>query len=63
MKTRTEAVAFLRNAGFDAAKRDWAMGETIVVPAEPDAEPNTGIVVYRRVIYLVPNPQAGRSTK
>jgi hypothetical protein len=55
MRTRAEAVAFLKASGFDASERDWALGRTIVVPADPHPPDGTGIVVYERVAYLVPN--------
>jgi hypothetical protein len=54
MKTRAEAVAFLRSAGFEASERDWALGETISVAADPEPSGPGEIVVYRRVIYIVP---------
>ena len=56
METRAEAVAFLRAAGFPAAaERDWALGETIAIPAKPQPPGPDGVVVYDRIIYLVPN--------
>jgi hypothetical protein len=57
MNSRAEAVAFLRSAGFNAAERDWALGETIVVPADPQSSSSGDIVAYRRVIYIVPRAQ------
>ncbi len=42
MHSRVEAVAFLRTAGFNASERDWALGKTIVVPADPQAADESG---------------------
>ena len=52
MRTRDEAVEFLRARGLHAEKRDWALGETIV--AATGGSEADGIVVYRRAMYIVP---------
>jgi hypothetical protein len=57
MQTRAEAVDFLRAAGFQAAERDWALGRTVVVPADPKPSPPDGITAYGRMLCLIPNGQ------
>jgi hypothetical protein len=63
-----EAVDLLRARGFDARRRDWAMGRTVVVPWGA-SDGGTGIVLRERVVWLVedgpealvvdPRPQVG----
>ncbi|MBI4957002.1 MAG: hypothetical protein HY908_33615 [Myxococcales bacterium] len=52
--TYPDAIAWLRTAGFPAEERTWSLGHTIVVPADPSPPDRYGIVLYARVIYLVP---------
>ena len=52
MKTREEAVEYLRACGLHAEKRDWSLGETIVAATERSEA--DGIVVYRRAMYIAP---------
>jgi hypothetical protein len=52
MKTREEAVEYLGARGLHAEKRDWILGETIVVATGPrEAD---GITVYARAMYIAP---------
>ncbi|MCK6507951.1 hypothetical protein L6R53_32055 [Myxococcota bacterium] len=46
-----EAAALLRARGFDARRRDWAMGRTVAVPWGA-SDGGTGIVVWERVVWL-----------
>jgi len=53
MRTHEEAIAFLRHRGIPAERRDWALGDTIVVPlGDAEGEPN-GIRVFPDVAWLV----------
>jgi hypothetical protein len=52
MKTREEAVEYLRARGLHAEKRDWALGETIAVATGKSEA--AGIAVYARAMYIVP---------
>ncbi len=63
-----EAAALLRARGFDARRRDWAMGRTIAVPWGA-SDGGMGIVLWERVVWIVeegpkvlvvdPRPQVG----
>jgi hypothetical protein len=46
MKSRAEAVAYLRERGFQAFERDWAMGETIAIFAEKLSENHCAGIIY-----------------
>jgi hypothetical protein len=50
MQTREEAIAYLREHGFHAVARDWAMGETIGIFAEKLNE-----MLYAGIIYIYPS--------
>jgi hypothetical protein len=52
MRTREEAVEYLRARGFYAEKRDWVLGETVV--AATGRSEASGIAVYARAMYIVP---------
>lgn len=54
METRDEAVAFLVAQGVYAAKRDWVLGETVVVAADPSTDASTGITLYARCVCIIP---------
>jgi hypothetical protein len=49
--TKAEAVAYLTSRGFHVFERDWAMGETIGVAADPAT--GGDITAYRYLVYLV----------
>lgn len=63
-----EAATLLRARGFDARRRDWAMGRTVTVPWGA-SDGGTGTVVWERVVWLAeeglkvlvvdPRPQVG----
>lgn len=55
IRSRTEAVSFLRKRGYHAFERDWSLGETIGVAAEPSMAGT--IEVWKRVVYLAPSPK------
>jgi hypothetical protein len=49
------AIAFLIESGVPASRREWAMGDTIVVPlGHPSTE--HGVITYPAVAWLVPRP-------
>jgi hypothetical protein len=52
VKTREEAVEYLRSRGLHAEKRNWNLGETIV--AATGRSEARGISVYSRAMYIVP---------
>jgi len=59
MRTREEAVEYLRARGLHAEKRDWSLGETIVAATgRRDAD---GIAVYSRAMYIVPKEKGWTS--
>jgi hypothetical protein len=49
---RADAVAYLTAEGFHAFARDWVLGETIGVAAEPFEA--GGIQAWRRIVYIAP---------
>lgn len=53
MHTRDEAVEYLQQRGFYAVKRDWSLGETVLVAADP-IETDSGLLGYRRLVYVFP---------
>jgi hypothetical protein len=59
VKTRSEAVAYLRSRGLHAAERDWALGETIF--AATGGQDADGIIVYARAMYIVPRSETWTS--
>jgi hypothetical protein len=59
VKTRSEAVAYLRSRGLHAAERDWALGETVF--AATGGHDAGGITVYKRAMYIVPKSEAWMS--
>ena len=60
METRDAAVAYLAGRGVHAAKRDWVLGETVVVANGASADPKTGITVYEHCVYIIPEPNGWR---
>jgi len=52
MRTREEAVEYLRARGLHAEERDWALGETIL--AATGRRDAGDIPVYARAMYIVP---------
>ena len=50
--TRDDAIAELGRHGLEARKRDWALGETIVVTRRDLAGDQGGIRVYKAMFYL-----------
>ena len=61
MKTRSEAVAYLRSRGLHAAERDWALGKTIF--AATGGQDADGIIVYARAMYIVPKAETWTSVE
>jgi hypothetical protein len=59
VKTRSEAVEYLKSRGLHSAERDWVLGETIV--AATGGEDSGGITVYERAMYIVPKADAWTS--
>lgn len=55
METRDDAVAYLSDRNVHAAKRDWVLGETVVVASGALTDPKTSITVYERCVYIVPD--------
>ena len=53
MTEKHEAVTFLKGRSFHAFERDWAMGETVGVAAEPTDSGIDGITAYKRMVYMV----------
>ena len=51
MRTRAEAVEYLKQRGFHAAERDWVLGETVFVAT--GGQEHRGITVYARAMYIV----------
>ncbi|GMV32119.1 MAG: hypothetical protein AMXMBFR59_42440 [Rhodanobacteraceae bacterium] len=52
IRNRADAIAFLMAQGFHAFARDWALGESIGVAAEPFEA--AGIRGWRRIVYIAP---------
>jgi hypothetical protein len=52
MRTREEAVEYLRARGLHAETRDWILGETIL--AAIGSSEAGGVTVYARAMYIVP---------
>ena len=50
MQTASEAIEFLRAAGFHAFERDWVIGKSIGVAADPSED--GGIQGWRRMVYI-----------
>jgi GTP diphosphokinase / guanosine-3',5'-bis(diphosphate) 3'-diphosphatase len=53
MRTRADAVSYLKKRGLHAAERDWALGKTVFVGAG-HREYEGGVTGYRRAMYIVP---------
>jgi hypothetical protein len=53
LRTHADAITFLEAAGVPASRRDWVMGDTIVVPLG-HASMRDGITVHPAVAWLVP---------
>lgn len=51
--THSDAIALLVESGFPATRREWAMGDTIVVPLGHPSTKN-GLTTYPAVSWLVP---------
>lgn len=52
LRTRSDAIEFLLAEGFHAFARDWSLGESIGVAAEPFE--HQGITAWRRMVYIAP---------
>jgi len=59
MQTHAEAIEFLRAAGVSASRREWVLGDTIVVPLGHPSLRN-GSNVHPGVAWLVPSEGAWR---
>lgn len=53
LHTHAEAIEVLLRAGIPASRRDWALGDTVVVPLGHPSTTN-GITVHPSVAWLVP---------
>jgi len=53
LRTHADAIAFLQAAGVTASRRDWVLGDTVVVPLG-HASTRDGITVHPAVAWLVP---------
>lgn len=59
MQTHSEAIELLREAGVPASRREWALGDTIVVPlGHPTLR--DGTAVHQSVAWLVPSAGSWR---
>ena len=59
MQTHSEAIELLRAAGVPASRREWALGDTIVVPlGHPTLR--EGVTVHPSVAWLVPSEGSWR---
>ncbi len=54
MTSREEAIAYFQARGFRAEKRDWAMGQTVLVLAGRD-DSIKEIECWNRAVYLCPD--------
>lgn len=68
IKDRADAVAYLLSQGVFAMERDWVLGETIAVAAEPDngilsehSSFNKALYIYPRSCYWPRNSQPSAS--
>src|SRR5262245_22408059 len=52
MQTPSEAIEYLQAAGFHAFEREWAIGKSIGVAADPSE--HGGIRAWRRMVYIAP---------
>ncbi len=57
VKSHEDAVSFFQAHGLHAYRRDWALGDTVVVMWCP-SHGEHAIVVYRFVLWLVPSDEA-----
>ncbi len=57
LRTHTDAIAFLEAAGVPASRRDWAMGDAVVIPLG-HASTRDGIPVHPAVVWLVPSERS-----
>lgn len=55
MQTHGHAIEFLRARGVAATRREWALGDTVVVPIGAGTTGPDGITVYRAMMWLVPH--------
>jgi hypothetical protein len=53
LRTHADAIAFLEAAGFAASRRNWELGDTVVVPLGHPSTRN-GVTVHPAVAWLVP---------
>ncbi len=49
---RDALIELLRDHGFEATKRDWSMGETVLVTHERLRQEDRGITVWRDAVYV-----------
>ena len=54
MQTHGDAVEYLRARSVAATRREWALGDTVVVPIGAGTTGPEGITVYHGVMWLVP---------
>jgi hypothetical protein len=52
LHTTSEAIDFFRASGFHAFEREWAIGKSIGIAADPSEQ--GGIQVWRRMVYIAP---------
>lgn len=52
LHTTSEAIDFFRASGFHAFEREWAIGKSIGIAADPSE--HSGIRVWRRMVYIAP---------
>ena len=52
IQTASEAIRFLQAAGFHVFEREWAIGKSIGIAADPSED--RGIQAWRRMVYIVP---------
>ena len=55
LRTPVEAIAFLQAAGFHAFEREWVIGKSIGVAADPSE--HSGIQTWRRMVYIAPTDE------
>jgi hypothetical protein len=56
MRTRAEAVDYLRSQGLHAEERDWILGKTVAVAT--GVTEAAGMTVFARAMYIVPKGDA-----
>jgi hypothetical protein len=59
MKTRVDAIHYLRSFGYHARARDWALGESIIFASEVTCDPATGIELLARPACCIVRSENG----